>query len=142
MVPALECRGEVRPVGGAPRPYDLSRIWVRHSDGGFITVPWTHTPMVRAPFAELTWRQAHRIAASRGIDVRNETALARLVDELLHRTATGRRRSTARRPGLPPATIPPRPFLCIYIPRRIRRRTRPSVHPAPTALEPTMTSGG
>jgi hypothetical protein len=70
-------------------PYDVSHVWLRHPDGGFCTVPWTHLPMVQAPFADFTWRQARRIAAARDDDPRNETALARLVDELLHRAADG-----------------------------------------------------
>ena len=40
-------------------PYDLSRVFVR-TPGGWVTVPWTHLPMVSAPFAEFTWRHARR----------------------------------------------------------------------------------
>jgi transposase InsO family protein len=43
-------------------PYDLSHVFVR-TPGGWVTVPWTHLPMVSAPFAEFTWRHARRLAA-------------------------------------------------------------------------------
>ena len=42
-------------------PYDLSQVLVRnHHDGGWITVAWTHLPMVAAPFADFTWRHARQ----------------------------------------------------------------------------------
>ena len=40
-------------------PYDATHVFVRTTDG-WITVPWTHLPMVSAPFAEFTWRHARR----------------------------------------------------------------------------------
>ncbi|WP_322770243.1 Mu transposase C-terminal domain-containing protein, partial [Frankia sp. Cr1] len=53
-------------------PYDLSYVFVRTSTG-WITVPWTHLPMVAAPFADFTWRHARRLTASAGRDDTNET---------------------------------------------------------------------
>ena len=41
-------------------PYDLTHVFVRTPDG-WVTVPWTHLPMVSAPFAEFTWRHARRL---------------------------------------------------------------------------------
>jgi putative transposase len=65
-------------------PYDLSHVFVRTPDG-WITVPWTHLPMVSAPFADFTWRHARRLAAARGLTDATETDVARVLDELLTR---------------------------------------------------------
>jgi putative transposase len=46
-------------------------------------VPWTHLPMVCAPFAEFTWRHARRLAAEKGLDDTSATELARVLDGLL-----------------------------------------------------------
>lgn len=70
-------------------PYDLSRIWVRDPAGGWITVPWTHLPMVAAPFADFTWRYARQILAARGADDTGQTAIARVLADLLHRAKDG-----------------------------------------------------
>lgn len=70
-------------------PYDLSRVFVRnHHDGGWITAPWTHLPMVAAPFADFTWRHARRLVAESGRDV-TETEIARALDDLLTRAEHG-----------------------------------------------------
>ncbi|WP_063047729.1 Mu transposase C-terminal domain-containing protein [Nocardia pseudovaccinii] len=70
-------------------PYDLSRVFVRnHHDGGWITVAWTHLPMVAAPFADFTWRHARRLVAESGRDV-TETEIARALDDLLTRAEHG-----------------------------------------------------
>ncbi|MGR6924376.1 Mu transposase C-terminal domain-containing protein [[Actinomadura] parvosata] len=66
-------------------PYDVTRIWVRRSDDRrWIEVPWTHLPMVRAPFADFTWRHARQILAEQGLDGTNETAIARVLARLLN----------------------------------------------------------
>jgi putative transposase len=52
-------------------PYDATRVFVRTPDG-WVTVPWTHLPMVSAPFAEFTWRHARRLAAARALRTRRE----------------------------------------------------------------------
>jgi Mu transposase, C-terminal len=71
-------------------PYDLTRIWVRnHLHGGWITVPWTHLSMVAQPFADFTWRHARQIAAERGVDDANETAVAVVLAALLRRAGQG-----------------------------------------------------
>jgi transposase InsO family protein len=70
-------------------PYDLSRVWVRDPDGGWITVPWTHLPMVAAPFADFTWRYARQILAGRGQDDTSQSAVARVLADLLHRAGDG-----------------------------------------------------
>jgi transposase InsO family protein len=69
-------------------PYDATRVFVRTRDG-WLTVPWTHLPMVTAPFAEFTWRHARVLTAQRGGDDCNETQVARVLDDLLTRAAAG-----------------------------------------------------
>ena len=90
----------------------MSRIWVRnHHHGGWITVPWTHLAMVGQPFADFTWRHARKIAAERGVDDANETAVAVVLAALLRRAGQGpgtrraiaRTRAAAALPGLRPA---------------------------------------
>ena len=69
-------------------PYDATQVFVRTPDG-WVTAPWTHLPMVAAPFAEFTWRHARRLAAEKGLDDTNETEVARVLDELLTRAQAG-----------------------------------------------------
>jgi transposase InsO family protein len=69
-------------------PYDVTRVFVRTPEG-WVTVPWTHLPMVSAPFAEFTWRQARRLTAEKGKDNTNETEVARVLDDLLTRAQAG-----------------------------------------------------
>jgi len=69
-------------------PYDATQVFVRTTDG-WVTAPWTHLPMVAAPFAEFTWRYARRLAAEKGRDDTNETEVARVLDELLTRAEAG-----------------------------------------------------
>lgn len=69
-------------------PYDVTAVFVRTPDG-WITAGWTHLPMVSAPFAEFTWRHARTLAAERGVDDRNETEVARVLDDLLTRAQAG-----------------------------------------------------
>jgi Mu transposase, C-terminal len=100
-------------------PYDVSRIWVRNHharEGGWITVPWTHHSMVAQPFADFTWRHARKIAAGRGLDDTNETAVAAVLGALLQRAGAGpesrralarQRAMTALPPALPEEALPP-----------------------------------
>jgi len=97
-------------------PYDLTRVWVRnHHHGGWITVPWTHLSMVAQPFADFTWRHARKIAAGRGVDDTNETAVAVVLAALLRRAgqgpesrrAIGRARAVAALPAALPDVMPP-----------------------------------
>jgi hypothetical protein len=99
-------------------PYDLTRIWVRnHHHGGWITVPWTHLAMVTQPFADFTWRHARKIAAQRGVDDANETAVALVLAGLLRQAGQGpdtqrmlaRTRAASALPGLRPALPGPEP---------------------------------
>jgi transposase InsO family protein len=69
-------------------PYDAGRVFVRTPDG-WVTVRWTHLPMVSAPFAEFTWQHARRLAAGKGADDTNETEVARVLDDLLTRAQAG-----------------------------------------------------
>jgi transposase InsO family protein len=69
-------------------PYDATHVFVRTPDG-WVTVPWTHLPMVAAPFAEFTWRHARTLAAEKGLDDTNETEVARVLDDLLSRAQAG-----------------------------------------------------
>ncbi len=103
-------------------PYDVSRVWVRnHRDGGWIQAPWAHLPMVQAPFADFTWRHARQILTERSCDNTDETAIARVLADVLHRAGTkasagvaARTRTalqSAGRPELEPpaAARPPEP---------------------------------
>src|SRR6476661_7110724 len=63
-------------------PYDATHVFVRTPDG-WVTAPWTHLPMISAPFADFTWRHARRLATQAGLDNTNETDVARVLDELL-----------------------------------------------------------
>ncbi|MER5753663.1 Mu transposase C-terminal domain-containing protein [Streptomyces sp. NPDC002088] len=98
-------------------PYDVSRVWVRRSDSRrWIEAPWTHLPMVRAPFAGFTWRHARQLLADQGKDDTSETAVAQVLAKLLRRSGkapAGSEQVLARtraaiealsRPALPPAT--------------------------------------
>ncbi len=76
-------------------PYDLSHVFVRTTEG-WVTVAWTHLPMVSAPFADFTWRHARRLAADAGLDDTNETAVARILDDLLTRAAHGPDKASAK----------------------------------------------
>ena len=69
-------------------PYDLSQVFVRTPDG-WVTAPWTHLPMISAPFADFTWRHARKLAAQAGRDDTSETEVARVLDELLTRAQAG-----------------------------------------------------
>jgi putative transposase len=69
-------------------PYDATHVFVRTTDG-WLTVPWTHLPMVSSPFAEFTWRHARRLAAEKGLDHANESVVARVLDDLLTRAQAG-----------------------------------------------------
>jgi Mu transposase, C-terminal len=69
-------------------PYDAGHVFVRTPDG-WVTAPWTHLPMVSAPFAEFTWQHARRLAAEKGADDVNETEVARVLDDLLTRAQAG-----------------------------------------------------
>ena len=69
-------------------PYDLSQVFVRTPDG-WVTAPWTHLPMVSAPFADFTWRHARRLAAQAGRDNTDQTEIARILDQLLTRAQNG-----------------------------------------------------
>jgi transposase InsO family protein len=69
-------------------PYDLAQVFVRTPDG-WVTAPWTHLPMLDAPFADFTWRHARRLAAEAGRDDTDETELARVLNDLLTRAQNG-----------------------------------------------------
>jgi hypothetical protein len=98
-------------------PYDVTRVWVRdHYEGGWIMAPWSHAAVVAQPFADFTWRHARKIAAQRGLDSTNETAVAVVLAALLRRAGDGpgaadravaRTRAAAEvRNHLPPDLLP------------------------------------
>jgi hypothetical protein len=103
-------------------PYDLSQVFVRTPDG-WVTVPWTHLPMVTAPFADFTWRHARKLTSQAGLDDTNETDVARVLDELLTRAQDGppgdtrsarvaartRVGAAAHRPPAQPSLVEPEP---------------------------------
>ena len=71
-------------------PYDLTRVWVRnHHHGGWITVPWTHLPMVARRSPTSPGGTPGKIAAQRGVDDASETAVAVVLAELLRRAGQG-----------------------------------------------------
>ncbi|MET7952137.1 Mu transposase C-terminal domain-containing protein [Micromonospora sp. NPDC005324] len=76
-------------------PYDVSQVFIRTPDG-WVTVPWTHLPMISAPFADFTWRHARRLTAERGRDAGHESEVARVLDELLTRAEHGPDRASAK----------------------------------------------
>jgi hypothetical protein len=66
-------------------PYDISRVWVRdHWNGGWITVFWTQLHRVAAPFGELAWDHARKLAPAA-----TEAELADAVEDLLTRAGQG-----------------------------------------------------
>jgi hypothetical protein len=69
-------------------PYDLTRVFVRTPEG-WVTAPWTHLPMISAPFADFTWRHARRLTAQAGRDDTSEAEVARVLDALLTRAHDG-----------------------------------------------------
>ena len=69
-------------------PYDLTRVFVRAADR-WITVPWTHLPMLSHPFADFTWRHARRLTKAAGADDTDETAVTRVLASLLARASNG-----------------------------------------------------
>jgi putative transposase len=75
-------------------PYDLSRVFIRTPEG-WVTAPWTHAPMVSAPFADFTWRHARRLVAEAGRDD-TETEIARALDDLLTRAEHGPDKTSRR----------------------------------------------
>jgi hypothetical protein len=85
-------------------PYDLSRVWVRTREDGWITVAWIHHQRGSAPFADYTLRHVRRLLVSRGED-QGQDAIARALDDLLTRAGNG------------PAPVP-------LASRRITARTR------------------
>lgn len=105
-------------------PYDLTRIWLRTGDGGWLTVPWIHSRYGAAPFADFTLRHVRRLLADRGSD-QSEEAIARTLDELLTRAAAG------------PTATPPAG-------RRVTARTRAAaanpLRPADTPAEDADTA--
>ena len=95
---------------------------------GWVTAPWTHLPMICAPFADFTWRHARRRAAQAGRDDTDETEIARVLDELLTRAQNGPvDRASARvaaRTRVGAATHRP--------PEKTRRATSRTPAPGPT----------
>jgi hypothetical protein len=117
-------------------PYDVSRIWVRnHHDRGsgpaWFTVPWTHRSMVTQPFADFTWRHARKIAAERGLDHTNETAVATVLGALLRRAGNGP--ETSR--------VLARQKAVAALPAPLPDEARPPALPAPAAL-PALPAAG
>ncbi|WP_222721271.1 hypothetical protein [Actinomadura sp. HBU206391] len=53
--------------------------------------------MVTGPFADFTWNLARQETAARGLNDKNETELARVLDELLTRAGQGPARDSAGR---------------------------------------------
>lgn len=101
-------------------PYDVSRVWVRRSDTRqWIEATWTHLPMVRAPFADFTWRHARQLLAEQGHDDTSETAIAHVIARLL------------RHAGKPPAGSE----------RVIARNRAAAETAAPLQLVPTLAVG-
>mgnify|MGYP000962783141 CR=1 FL=1 len=113
-------------------PYDATRVFVRTHDG-WLTVPWTHLPMVTASFAEFTWRHARVLTAQRGGDDSNQTQVARVLDDLLTRAAAGpvdkRTDRVAARTRLISVTSSPIP-----LPDRAEPEPEPTAEPLATVI--------
>lgn len=65
-------------------PYDVSRVWVRNPEGGWITAFWKHLHRVPVPFGELAWDHVRASRPGTG-----EQELADAVAALLTRAHTG-----------------------------------------------------
>lgn len=65
-------------------PYDISRIWVRDQDGGWITVYWTHLRDGGSPFGEAAWDHVRE-----RLPKATEHELAREVQDLLEHAHRG-----------------------------------------------------
>ncbi len=98
-------------------PYDVSRIWVRDRDGGWITAFWKHLHRVPMPFGELAWDHARQ-----GLPQGTEAEIAETVAALLERAHRGpdpagqsakpsrrSRRVAARTRAASPTVPPPEP---------------------------------
>ncbi|MFF1742812.1 hypothetical protein [Streptomyces mirabilis] len=95
-------------------PYDVSRIWVRRREAGWITVPWRHLSTVPGPFGELAWDHARR-----ELPDGSEEERAQAVAELLDRAHQGpvptgsearrRKRVAARTRAAARTAVPPPP---------------------------------
>jgi hypothetical protein len=70
---------------------------------GWAQVDWIHRTLVSQPFTDATWRHIRSVTARRAGRAEHEEALARALDALLRRAATGagtaRERSVAARAG-------------------------------------------
>ncbi|WP_443031243.1 Mu transposase C-terminal domain-containing protein [Streptomyces sp. 3213.3] len=73
-------------------PYDVSRVWVRRQNGGWITVPWRHLSTIPSPFGELAWNHARR-----ELPDGTEEELAQAVAALLDRAHEGPTEGDTRR---------------------------------------------
>jgi hypothetical protein len=76
--------------------------------------PWTHLPLVQAPFADFTWRHARQVLADRGCDNTDEAAVARVLAEVLNRAGnaashqiTARTQAALAAAGRPELDSPP-----------------------------------
>lgn len=65
-------------------PYDMSRVWARNPDGGWITAFWKHLRRMPMPFGELAWDHARR-----GLPEGTEAEIADAVRDLLVRAHEG-----------------------------------------------------
>jgi hypothetical protein len=90
--------------------------------------------MVTQPFADFTWRHARKIAAERGLDHTNETAVATVLGALLRRAAGGPEASRVLARQKAVAALPP----------PLPDEARPPALPAPAALPalPAAAAGG
>ncbi|MFI6155161.1 transposase [Kitasatospora sp. NPDC051170] len=95
-------------------PHSPGQVWVRlpkaDAPRGYewVTVPWIHHSLVRAPFTDFTWQYVRGTVARRGDRVQHEHDLALALRELLERTGAGlgspRERVVAARAGAASAT--------------------------------------
>jgi hypothetical protein len=89
-----------------------------------------HRSMVTQPFADFTWRHARKIAAERGLDDTNETAVAAVLGALLRRGGNGPETSRVLARQKAMAALPP----------PLPEEALPPALPAPAAL-PAARSG-
>ena len=98
---ALRRHRDARACGrSTTTPMTLTRVFVRTPDG-WVTAPWTHLPMVSAPFADFTWRHARR-AGRRPRRGRHQRDRGRPGPRRPAHPGTGRPGGQGQRPGRRP----------------------------------------
>ncbi|MFE2529487.1 Mu transposase C-terminal domain-containing protein [Streptomyces sp. NPDC059382] len=102
-------------------PLDISRVWVRNHQDGWITALWRHLRTAPVPMGELAWDHARRILAERDTRKATEQEIAQAAADLLNRAADG--------PEVP-SDRPPTPSRRGRRDRKVAARTRATSPPS------------